>query len=90
MAQLVRAPACKAGDPGSNPGPSENFSLKLTWDLPEDYSEKLNFHQVSTPCHWSKYVIKLFVNFPALQNVIVDIFCFITTFFFFVLRTVHI
>ena len=28
--QLVRAPARKAGDPGSNPGPGENFSLKLT------------------------------------------------------------
>ena len=30
MAQLVRAPARKAGDPGSNPGLGENFSLKLT------------------------------------------------------------
>jgi len=31
-----------AGDPGSNPGPSENiFSLKLTTqDLPDGYSEK--------------------------------------------------
>ena len=28
------------GDPGSNPGPGENFSLKLlTYDLPERYSE---------------------------------------------------
>ena len=30
VAQLVRAPACKAGVPGSNPGPDEKFSLKLT------------------------------------------------------------
>ena len=29
MAKLVRAPAHRAGDPGSNPGPGENFSLKL-------------------------------------------------------------
>ena len=29
MAQLVRAPAHRAGDPGSNPGPDEKFSLKL-------------------------------------------------------------
>ena len=29
MAQLVRAPARRAADPGSNPGPGENFSLKL-------------------------------------------------------------
>ena len=30
MAQFVRAPASKAGDPFSNPGPRENFSLRLT------------------------------------------------------------
>ena len=29
MAQLVREPACRAGDPGLNPGPRENFSIKL-------------------------------------------------------------
>ena len=29
MAQLVRAPARRAGDPGLNPGPGENFSFKL-------------------------------------------------------------
>ena len=29
MAQLVRAPAHRAGDPSLNPGPGENFSLKL-------------------------------------------------------------
>ena len=23
---VVKAPACRAGDPGSNPGPGENFS----------------------------------------------------------------
>ena len=27
---MVRVPAHKAGDPSSNPGPGENFSLKLT------------------------------------------------------------
>ena len=39
MAQLVGVPARRAGDPGSNPGPGENFSLKLLIDdnlcLPE-------------------------------------------------------
>ena len=45
MVQLVRAPAGKSGNPGSNPGPRENFSLKLTTqDIPEGYSENLNFH----------------------------------------------
>ena len=40
MAWLVRAPVLTAGDPGSNPGPGENFSLKLlTYDLPVVYSE---------------------------------------------------
>ena len=34
MAQLVRAPARKAVDPGSNPGPDNNFSLKLTTKFP--------------------------------------------------------
>ena len=29
MAQLVGAPARRAGDPGLNPGPDENFSLEL-------------------------------------------------------------
>ena len=41
LLNLVRAPARRAGDPGSNPGPGENFSLKLTTqDLPYDYSER--------------------------------------------------
>ena len=40
VAQLVRAPAHRAGDPGSNPDPGEDFSLKLTTqDLPDGYSE---------------------------------------------------
>ena len=39
-AQLVRAPARKADDPALNPGPGENFSLKLTRkDLPDGCSE---------------------------------------------------
>ena len=29
MVQLVRAQARRAGDPGSNPGPGDNFSLKI-------------------------------------------------------------
>ena len=34
-----------AGDSGSNLDPGENVSLKLTTqDLPEGYSENLNFH----------------------------------------------
>ena len=41
MAQLIRAPAHRAGDPGSNPGPGEILSLKLLiYDLPDGYSEK--------------------------------------------------
>ena len=37
---VVIAPARRAGDPGSNPGPGENFSLKLLiCDLPDGYSE---------------------------------------------------
>ena len=40
MAQLVRAPARRAGDPGSNPGPGENFFLELLiYDLSDGYSE---------------------------------------------------
>ena len=42
---LVRAPARKAEDPGTNPGSGEILFLKLTTqDLPEGY-RKLNFHQ---------------------------------------------
>ena len=44
MAQLVKTPARRAGDPGSNPGPGENFSLKLLiYDLPDEYSESKIF-----------------------------------------------
>ena len=40
VAQLVRPPARRPGDPGSNPGPGKNFSLKLLiYDLPDGYSE---------------------------------------------------
>ena len=36
----LRAPARRAGDPGSNPGPGDNFSLKLLiYGLPDGYSE---------------------------------------------------
>ena len=45
MVQLVRASARKDGNPGQNPGPGENYFLKLTTqDLQEGYSENLNFH----------------------------------------------
>ena len=47
MAKLVRAPAHRAGDLGSNPGPGENFSLKLLiCDLPDGYSESYIFKEV--------------------------------------------
>ena len=37
---VVIAPARRAGDPGSNPGPGENSSLKLLiYDLSESYSK---------------------------------------------------
>ena len=37
---MVITPARRAGDPGSNPGPDENFSLKLLiYDLSEGYSK---------------------------------------------------
>ena len=40
MAQLDRVPARRAEKPGSNPGPGENFSLKLLiYDLPDGHSE---------------------------------------------------
>ena len=46
MAQLVKAPARRAGDPCSNPGPEENFSLKLTkQDLRAGYSESQIFNK---------------------------------------------
>ena len=36
----LRAGAITTGDPGSNPRPGENFSLKLLiFDLPNGYSE---------------------------------------------------
>ena len=39
MVQLFRAPAHRAGDPGSNPGLGEKFSLKLLiYELPDGYS----------------------------------------------------
>ena len=37
---VVIAPARRAGDLGLNPGPGENFSLKLLiYNLPDGYSE---------------------------------------------------
>ena len=36
---MVIAPARRAGDPGSNPGPGENFSLKVL----DGYSESQNY-----------------------------------------------
>ena len=40
MAQLVRAPAHRAGDQGWNPDSGKNFSLKLLiHDLPDGYPE---------------------------------------------------
>ena len=37
---VVIAPARRAGDPGLNPDPGENFSLKLLiYDLPDGCSE---------------------------------------------------
>ena len=39
-ALVVIAPARRAGDPGSNPGQGENFSLKLLiYYLPDGYTE---------------------------------------------------
>ena len=39
------SPACWAGGLGSNPGPGENFFLKLTTkDLPDSWSENLIFN----------------------------------------------
>ena len=44
VAQLVRAPAREARDPGSNPGPGENFLVKLTTqNLPDVHSENQIF-----------------------------------------------
>ena len=41
------APAYRAGDLGSNPGPGKNVSLKLTtYDLPGGYSENQIFRNM--------------------------------------------
>ena len=46
---VVLAPARRAGDPVSNPGPGENFSLKLLiYDLPDGYSESYIFINFSS------------------------------------------
>ena len=40
VAQSVRVPARRVGDPGSSPGSGENFSLKLLiYDLGDGFSE---------------------------------------------------
>ena len=40
MELVVIAPARRAGDPGSNPGPGENFFLKLLiYNLSDGHSE---------------------------------------------------
>ena len=41
MDQLVRPPARRVGDPGSNPGSGENFSLKLL--KPKFYLDPYDF-----------------------------------------------
>ena len=41
---VVIAPARRAGDPGSIPGPGESFFLNLlVYDLPDGYSESYIF-----------------------------------------------
>ena len=44
---VVIAPKRRAGDPGSNPGPGENFSLQLLiYDLPDGFSESQIFMKI--------------------------------------------
>ena len=47
MAQFVRAPAHIAGDPGSNPGSGENFSLKLLIVIKSFTFQLLTYHNFS-------------------------------------------
>ena len=54
MAQLVRAPARRAGDRGSNPGPGENF---FSYDLPDGYSESFIFIRILS-CYIKHFNIK--------------------------------
>ena len=71
VAQLVGAPAHKAGDQGSNPGTGKNLSIKLTTkELPEGYSKRPNIHQ--NPSCLQEYVIfnsiSLFHGITALER----------------------
>ena len=48
---VISAPARRTGDPGSNPGSGENFSLKLTsLDLLDGYSENQIFIKSGCLC----------------------------------------
>ena len=52
MAQLVRAPALRSGEPGSNLGAGENFSLELlTYDLIK-VIPTLVFTSIMDRWHW--------------------------------------
>ena len=65
---VVIAPACRAGDPGSNPGPGKTFSLKLLiYDLSEGYSKA----KISSK---HNYLVKYF---PQTLNLNIFIFLFI-------------
>ena len=58
---MVIAPARRAGDLGSNPGPSENFSIKLLiYDLSEGYSKAKNL--IITYPSDVIYLVLLFFN----------------------------
>ena len=68
MAQLVREPARKVGDPGSNSDSGENFSLKLTIIFCHPYSKNVNLFPVLTRSFLLKYqcgwpVLKMFSPF---------------------------
>ena len=68
MAQLIRVPAYRAGDPGLNPGAGDSFSLKLTTeDLPDGYSENKIFIICPLLIFWLFTVWKLFVTYCSLQ-----------------------
>ena len=55
---MVIVPAHRAGDPGSNPGPGENFfSLLLIYDLSEDKGRLI---KTVVPVEISRYSFRVF------------------------------
>ena len=84
---MVIAPVRGAGDPGSNPGPGENFSLKL-----DCYSENQNCIYIyiyiyiyifpSLPSDFSRVENRIFIFFKSImfekEELIIELIIFIS------------